>query len=245
MTATTLNGVLLTGNHAGRPAATAVAKGTLYACSTHTKLYQSDAASWSDWFASAAAGGGELVSTSAIWTAAGQIAVATGSGTATAQQLGLYLPWHIPILPTIYEPDATVGTWALSSAAESAGDYGFYKPGSTANSGGAQTLANAGSNAQNDACSWDIVLGAGTWDFYAFVRKSTNTAIITLLLDGVSKGTVDTYAAAAAAARVSITGWTTTTTGKQRLQVKAATRNASNSTGWVLNFASIYLHRTA
>lgn len=55
MADTTLPGVLLAGNHAGRPAATDVATGTLYACSTHGLLYQSDGATWSTW---ATLGGG-------------------------------------------------------------------------------------------------------------------------------------------------------------------------------------------
>jgi hypothetical protein len=46
---TTLMGVLLTGTHASRPAANTVAKGTLYACSTHALSYQSDGSSWSTW----------------------------------------------------------------------------------------------------------------------------------------------------------------------------------------------------
>lgn len=66
MAATTLNGVLLTGTHSARPAATAVAKGSLYACSTHGLLYQSDAATWSTWFD--VAGG-----TSGAPTAAGRV----------------------------------------------------------------------------------------------------------------------------------------------------------------------------
>lgn len=201
------------------------------------------------------------VATDTIWDAAGDLAVGTGANTAARMARGStgqglvatstsvafvdILPWHVVILPTIWTPDATTGTWALSSAAESAGDYGFYKPGSAANSGGAQSWANAGSNAQNDACAWDVILAAGTWEAHFFVRKSTNTAIITLNQDGASAGTVDTYAAAAAAGKVSITGWTVSTTGKHRMEVKAATRNASNSTGWVLNFTAIELHRTA
>src|SRR5262245_15631682 len=41
---------LLTGNHASRPAASAVPAGTLYACSTHALVYQSDGSStWSTW----------------------------------------------------------------------------------------------------------------------------------------------------------------------------------------------------
>lgn len=47
--AATVPGVLRTGTHASRPAATAVGVGTLYACSTHGLIYQSDGATWSTW----------------------------------------------------------------------------------------------------------------------------------------------------------------------------------------------------
>lgn len=40
---------LLEGNHAGRPAATAVPGGTLYSCTDHNLIYQSDGATWSTW----------------------------------------------------------------------------------------------------------------------------------------------------------------------------------------------------
>lgn len=56
MVATTLNGTMLTGNHGSRPAASAVAKGTLYACSTHALVYQSDASSWSTWLTATGTG---------------------------------------------------------------------------------------------------------------------------------------------------------------------------------------------
>lgn len=45
----TLPGLLLTGTHAARPAATAVGSGALYSCSTHLLIYQSDGATWSTW----------------------------------------------------------------------------------------------------------------------------------------------------------------------------------------------------
>lgn len=53
----TIPGMFLSGDHASRPAATAVGGGTLYACSDHTKVYQSDASSWSDWFDPSAGAG--------------------------------------------------------------------------------------------------------------------------------------------------------------------------------------------
>jgi len=45
----TLPVLFATGNHAGRPAASAVGKGGLYACSTHSLIYQTDGSSWSTW----------------------------------------------------------------------------------------------------------------------------------------------------------------------------------------------------
>jgi len=46
---TTLQAVLQTGIHSARPAANAVGSGSLYACSTHGLIYQSDGSSWSTW----------------------------------------------------------------------------------------------------------------------------------------------------------------------------------------------------
>lgn len=48
---------LLDGTHAARPVATAVANGTLYSCSDHGLIYQSDGAAWATW---ATLGGGGL-----------------------------------------------------------------------------------------------------------------------------------------------------------------------------------------
>lgn len=43
---TTFAGHLLTGTHAARPAATAVPPGSLYSCTTHALIYQSDGTTW-------------------------------------------------------------------------------------------------------------------------------------------------------------------------------------------------------
>jgi hypothetical protein len=53
--ALTLPGVLLEGTHAGRPAASAVGKGSLYSCSDHSLVYQSDGSSWGTWLDASAA----------------------------------------------------------------------------------------------------------------------------------------------------------------------------------------------
>jgi hypothetical protein len=150
------------------------------------------------------------------------------------------LPWHISILPQVVTADATTGSWALQGFTEQL-NYYFYAPGSAANSGAAIALISA---AQNDAIAWDLVLAKGTWDAHFYVRKSTNTGIITLNQDGVSQGTVDTYAAAAATAKVSITGWTVASTGKKRMQILMATKNASSS-GYLGELFAIEFRRTA
>lgn len=48
---TTFAGHLLEGDHAARPAGTALPAGSLYACSDHGKVYQTDGTTWTDWFA--------------------------------------------------------------------------------------------------------------------------------------------------------------------------------------------------
>lgn len=59
----TIPGMFLSGDHASRPAADAVGTGSLYACSDHTKVYQSDGSSWSDWFDPTGLAGGFGLST--------------------------------------------------------------------------------------------------------------------------------------------------------------------------------------
>lgn len=55
--ATTFLSHVQTGDHASRPAATTVAVGTLYACTDHFIIYQSDGATWSNWHDGASAVG--------------------------------------------------------------------------------------------------------------------------------------------------------------------------------------------
>ena len=84
MASTTLPGVLLTGNHAGRPAATAVGTGALYSCTTHGLVYQSDGASWSTW---ATLGGTETLPATII-DAKGDLIGGTAADTAARLAVG-------------------------------------------------------------------------------------------------------------------------------------------------------------
>jgi hypothetical protein len=98
--------------------------------------------------------------------------------------------------------------------------------------------------AQNNELSWDFWLAAGTYTAVFYVRKSTNTGIITLKLDGASQGTADTYAASAAFAKVTITGMVVAAGGKKTVQIIIATKHASSS-GYYLGLLSCVIRRTA
>jgi hypothetical protein len=203
-------------------------------------------------------GAGGSVATDAIWDAAGDLAVGTGADTAAKLTKGAagaalvsgastvswvdILPWHVSIIPMIATADAMTGAWVNASFTDSAIAYPFYMPGSTANSGGAGAFLSAG--AQNDAVAWDVILAAGTWDAHFWVRRASNAGIITLNQDGASQGTVDTYAGAVAAAKVSISGWTVAATGKKRMQILMATKHASSS-GYYAELFAIEFCRTA
>jgi hypothetical protein len=49
MATTRFSDHLLEGDHASRPAATDIPQGTLYSCTTHSLIYQSDGSTWSTW----------------------------------------------------------------------------------------------------------------------------------------------------------------------------------------------------
>jgi hypothetical protein len=84
MALATIPGLFLTGNHASRPAATAVGSGALYACSTHGLIYQSDAATWSTW---ATLGGTETLPVTII-DAKGDLIAGTAADTAARLAAG-------------------------------------------------------------------------------------------------------------------------------------------------------------
>lgn len=78
----TMPGMLLSGDHASRPLATAVGGGTLYACSDHSLIYQSDESAWSTW-ATLSPGSASLDSLSDVVVAtpaAGEALIYDGAG---------------------------------------------------------------------------------------------------------------------------------------------------------------------
>jgi hypothetical protein len=141
-------------------------------------------------------------------------------------------PWRVTIIPSVDTTSATVGTWAPVTHTDAT--YIF---------------AGAGwqnsSSAQNDSISWDNVhLAPGTWDLTIHHRKSTNTAIITVNIDGSSVGTVDTYAAAVARGAGLISAFTITTGHLHTVQLLNATKNGSSS-AYNTTLHALHFRRTA
>lgn len=85
MTDTTLPGLLLTGTHAGRPAATTVGGGTLYAETDTGQIYQSDGSTWSAWGAAAVPAG--AVTTSGLTMATARLLGRTTASTGAIEEI--------------------------------------------------------------------------------------------------------------------------------------------------------------
>ena len=84
MADTTLPGLLATGDHASRPAASAVGTGALYSCTTHGLVYQTDGSTWTTW---ATLGGTETLPAT-IMDAKGDLISATAADTPARVAVG-------------------------------------------------------------------------------------------------------------------------------------------------------------
>jgi hypothetical protein len=89
MTATTFIGHFLgPDTHTNRPAATGLANGTLYVCTTHQKIERVVAGAWVDYATLGAPAGSGIVATDPIWDTKGDLAVATAADTAAKLPVG-------------------------------------------------------------------------------------------------------------------------------------------------------------
>src|SRR3954447_18483689 len=71
--------------HASRPAASSVPEGTMYVCTTHTKIERVVSAAWVDY---ATLGSGLTVATDTIYDAKGDIVAASGADAAARLPVG-------------------------------------------------------------------------------------------------------------------------------------------------------------
>ncbi|HLA37013.1 MAG TPA: hypothetical protein VJZ02_00935, partial [Candidatus Brocadiales bacterium] len=145
-----------------------------------------------------------------------------GSGTSASGE------GHLTILPWAYNA-IVQGTWAFNVDVNQATANSFYN----------STAANL------DQLDYKIYLAPGTYSLSLLGLKSSNRGIIDILLDSISVGTMDTYAASTVQNNVaSLAGITVSTGGLKTLSVKVNGKNAS-STGYYMDISSISLWRTA
>jgi hypothetical protein len=136
---------------------------------------------------------------------------------------------HITILPWHYSA-VIQGTWGFIADAAEIFAFQF----------------NNSSDVQNDQLDYKIYLATGTYTFSMIGITTTTGAILTLLFDNVSQGTIDLYSGGTVHNVLkTITNIVVATPGLITLSIKAATRNASNTTGWYLYISSMALFRTA
>lgn len=95
----------------------------------------------------------------------------------------------------------------------------------------------------NSEVAWDVWLDSGTYKVAYVYQSASNYGIATFLLNGVSVGTIDQYAAAGAFNNYSEITAIAVAAGLKTLTVRAASRHAS-STGYFLPMNSIAIIRT-
>jgi len=120
----TLPVLLQTGNHAGRPAASAVGSGALYNCTTHGLVYQQLAGSWGTWMTLPAAGFSNPMTT------AEDIIYGGASGTPTRKAKGsdgTFLGVASGALLYTAVTDALLSTSDITTNNASTSNHGFLK----------------------------------------------------------------------------------------------------------------------
>jgi hypothetical protein len=123
----------------------------------------------------------------------------------------------------------TQGTWAAFMSTLQMHNYYIYNS----------------TNAQNDQIDFKVYLAVGTYTF-SLLGANGNLAIVSILIDGVSVGTIDQYDAGGQAYNKlqQVTGISITTAGLKTISLKAATRNAG-ATSWWITATTMALFRTA
>lgn len=168
----TLPVLFATGNHASRPAASAVGKGGLYSCTTHGLVYQTDGSSWTTWATLGAAASGSITASGYTQTTArllGRTTASTGAIEEITVGSGLSL--------SAGSLTATGGSSLTSGEAVLSGDV---------------TMVNGFGTTVYDATGCSVSLGAGTYVvnfqvlFVVIVATSQSYEWFTKLWDGTN-----------------------------------------------------------
>jgi hypothetical protein len=92
--------------------------------------------------------------------------------------------------------------------------------------------------------SFDVVLGAGTWNIELMHATSTNRGIYSVFIDEIAVGTIDGYSAAVTRnVRSSIAGVAVKAAGKHRVTLRMLTKNAT-STAFLGSIQRLVLKRS-
>lgn len=227
---------LLTGNHAGRPSASAVPAGTLYSCTTHKLIYQSDGSSTWSTYASLIGdvaqdplidAKGDLIVGSAADTA-GRLAVGTNNFVLTAdsaQTLGV--KWAAAASGAV-ATDAiwdTKGDLAVATGADAASKLAVGSDGQVLTADSAQTTgvkwAAAGSSGALTLLSTTTRATDGTIDVSS-ISQSYSDLILQLICRGTDAGATDTL-------KLVLNNDTGSNYGSQRVSGNTATASATES----------------
>lgn len=135
---------------------------------------------------------------------------------------------HLTFMPWAYN-GVIQGTWVLT-VSTSYFLYGYFSNSTAAN---------------GDQISFMAYLSAGTYTFAIIISKSTTSPILDLLIDGVSKGTLDLYNSPTIYNQMlKISSISITTSGLKTISLKANDKNPL-STSYVIRFGGFSLYRSA